>query len=99
MKNLRRLMLISVFALGSLAVSANDIESKDPNPQVSSERIENRILEIWRMDFNSMDKSEKLELKEEVKNIKKELKTTGLDSKVSISVGAIIIILLLLILI
>lgn len=57
----------------------------------------NRLEEIKEMDKSSLSRSEKKELRKEVRAIKSELKATG--NGVYISVGAIIIIVLLLILI
>ena len=59
--------------------------------------IVNRVTEIQNMDKTNMDASEKRELKKELKGLKQ--KADGLDKRVYLSVGAIIIIILLLILI
>ncbi|MEP1033377.1 hypothetical protein [Ekhidna sp.] len=98
MKKIKYLSFVCAFLLASFA-SASEINSKkEIDPQERVEKLQNRVHEIWEMDFSDMDKEEKAALKIEVKEIKKELKQTGLDNKVSISIGAIIIILLLLIL-
>lgn len=55
-----------------------------------------RLEEIKAMDKSDLSRSEKKELRKEVKEIKAELKSTG--NGVYLSVGAIIIIILLLIL-
>ena len=96
----------------SLGVSATDPSAK--TNQRAVELIE-RVEEIRNMDFKSMERAEKKEMKVELRQIKKELrqiestkglddkvrglddKVRGLDDKVSISIGAIIIILLLII--
>ncbi|MEP0987472.1 hypothetical protein [Ekhidna sp.] len=99
MKKIKYLAFVCVLGFSSFTSSANETDPKnDVDPQEKVEQLENRLQEIWQMDLNDMDKEEKTVLKMEVKDIKKELKQAGLDSKVSISVGAIIIILLLLIL-
>lgn len=98
MKKIKYLLFISMISLTSLSATANEADPKSTDPQVRVEQLENRVHEIWEMDFSDMEHEEKAALKMEVKDIKKELKQAGLDSKVSISVGAIIIILLLLIL-
>ncbi|MBC7845129.1 MAG: hypothetical protein H7Y10_01395 [Flavobacterium sp.] len=54
-----------------------------------------RLEEIKKMDKSSMSTSEKKELRKEVRTIKAELKTTG--NGVYYSIGAIIIIILILI--
>lgn len=84
-----------------MSAMASESNLSDPNnPQERVEQLEDRVHEIWRMDFSEMDNVEKAALKQELKQIKKELKSTkGLDDKVSISIGAIIIILLLIIII
>jgi hypothetical protein len=59
--------------------------------------IVNRVTEIQSMDKTNLDASEKRELKKELTGLKQ--KADGLDKRVYLSVGAIIIIILLLILI
>jgi len=58
-----------------------------------------RLETIKAMDVNTLTKAEKKSLRREVKSIKKEMKTTNTSNGVYISVGAAIIIVLLLILI
>jgi len=97
-KKIQFLALAFVFSFVSFSASAADLS--DPiEPETRVEQLENRVHEIWKMDFSEMDKAEKLAIREELKDIKKELKTSGLDQKVSLSIGAIIIILLVIILI
>ena len=90
---------ISLIGLSSLSATATETDPKSTDPQERVEQLESRVHQIWEMDFSDMDKEEKAAIKLELKEIKKELKEEGLDSKVSISIGAIIIILLLLIII
>lgn len=77
--------------------------SKTPVKEISAEdkaraeQILKRLEEIKAMDIQSMSSSEKRQLRKEVKAAKKELATVA--SGVYISVGALIIIILLLILI
>ncbi|MEO9870776.1 hypothetical protein [Ekhidna sp.] len=98
MRKIKYLTFVFAFMATSLIASASDTNTKkETDPQAQVEKLENRVHQIWEMDFSDMEKEQKIELKKEVKNIKKELKQAGLDSKVSISIGAIIIILLLLI--
>lgn len=59
------------------------------------EFLENRLNEIKEVDFSTLEKSEKRALKEEIKKIKKEM---ALDARITISIGAAILIILLLIL-
>jgi len=98
MKKIKTLVVVFALLLGTSAI-ASETGTKETDPEVRAEQIETRVHEIWKMDFSEMDKVEKIQLKEELKSIKKELKTEGLDNRVSISVGAIIIILLIIIII
>lgn len=59
--------------------------------------IQSRVDEIKEMDFSKMDKTEKKDVRMELKEMKEEAKRAG--GGVYISVGAIIVILLILILI
>jgi len=97
-KKLRLLLVVSTLLLSSATTAFSEPPVLD-DPVTRSEQIEKRVLEIWKMDFSEMEKSEKLILREELKSFKKELKSKGLDDKVSISIGAIIIILLVIIII
>lgn len=65
--------------------------------QIRLTEMENRLEEIKAMDFKSMSKDEIKAIKTEMKEMKAEAKATG--NGVYLSIGAIIIIVLLLILI
>ncbi len=97
MKKIKFLIIALFLTVSSFSASATEPTVKEPVNR--AQEIENRVHEIWKMDFSKMDNIEKQALKHELKALKKEMKTSGLDSKVSISVGAIIIILLLIIII
>ncbi|AKP51458.1 hypothetical protein [Cyclobacterium amurskyense] len=94
-------LLSLVFLFTSLAPAAmakdgdSNPEKKElsPEDQARLKELDNRILEIKAMDFKSMDKSEKKEIRKELREINKEAKERG--SGIYISTGAIIIILLL----
>lgn len=58
--------------------------------------MENRLEEIKGMDFQSMSKDEKKDVREEMKEMKAEARATG--NGVYLSIGALILIVLLLIL-
>ncbi len=73
------------------AVAVPKTESAEANALIS------RLYEIKAMDLSKMKGAERKQLRKEVKSIKSELKT--LNGGVYLSVGAIIIILLILILI
>lgn len=96
-----KIFTVVLFTIVSLGAFASNGEKDKPlennNPRVV--KLVERVNEIQAMDLKELDRKEKRALKVELRGIEKELKKEGLDSKVSISVGAIIIILLLLILI
>jgi ribosomal protein L9 len=70
-------------------------ESAQPMDAAEMKKLENRLEEIGNMDVRSMSKSEKKAIRKEVKAIKKKMDTSG---GVYLSVGAIILIVVLLIL-
>ena len=97
-------LMLSLTAISSQAtVIAND-NDKDKVALMSNESklvrikaIELRVNEIKAMDKSTLSRIEKRELRHELRDMRKEAK--GLDSKVYLSIGAIIIIILILILI
>lgn len=95
--------LIPVLLMLFIAVPGFSNETTPPvrntTPSEAAARVEvltNRLNEIKAMDIKSMSGKEKRVLRKEVRSIEKEIKQTN-DSGVYISVGAIIIILILLI--
>jgi len=101
----RHFKLFSIFlfvVLGSFSeVSAknSDKESAKETRSLTNTEIKqlrNRVEEIQNLDKSELSFKERREMKKELKEIKK---TLGLNSRVSISVGALIIIVLLLIII
>ena len=97
MKN--KLLAVALFLF--VGVSANANEVKTPNERAN--QLIERVYEIKESDRSEMTRAQKKEMKAELREIKSELKemekTEGLDDKVSISIGAIIILLLILIII
>lgn len=96
--------ILVLFVTVGFAHSGNDKITKEnvgtKTETEIAERVEvlkSRIEEIKSKDLSSLDRSERKAYKDELKEIKKELKTAG--STVTISVGALIIIILLLIII
>ena len=87
------LMLISSLSHVSAAVTLPADGDKDA---AVYSHIVTRVNEIQAMDKSNLSYSEKTALRKELKKMKKE--ATGLNSKVYLSVGAIIIIILILIL-
>lgn len=104
MKRILSFVLIGFISFSTFATSLNapepltkeNIETKSEEEiEARKEFLESRLQQIETMDFSSMEKAEKKELKKEVKAIEKEM---GLDNRISISIGGAIIIVLLLIL-
>lgn len=89
-----------------LSVASPVVMAKDSKPaekplteqqQARLQNIEQRVLEIRKMDKSSLSRQDRKELRKELQEMKKEAK--ALSGGVYLSVGAIIIIILLLILI
>ena len=78
------------------ALNVNPLTDSTENARTLS-NIVGRVTEIQNMDKTNLSNVEKKELKKELKGMKQ--KAEGLDRRVYLSVGAIIIIILLLILI
>lgn len=98
MKNKIRLSLLSLAMLiGSFANAAMVNPSDSAKDAAVYSHIVTRVNEIQNMDKTSLNENDKAELKKELRQMKKQ--AAGLDKKVYLSVGAIIIIILLLILI
>ncbi len=99
MKKIIRLTTFAIVMLfGSLAhVSAASALPVDGAKDAAVySHIVSRVNEIRDMDKTNLSYSEKTALRKELKKMKKE--ASGLDSKIYLSVGAIIIIILILIL-
>ncbi len=72
---------------------------KNEEPSARAKVLIIRLFEIKNMDKATLTSSEKKALRKELRGMKKEMNaSSGLDSKVYISIGAIIIIILLIIL-
>ena len=99
MKKFLRIFLISIFfTAGALAVKAGAMPPSDSaRDEAIASRMIIRIHEIQAMDKTSLSPSEKRDLRKELTSMKKQ--ASGLNSRVSISIAAIIIAVLLLILI
>jgi hypothetical protein len=95
---LRTMLLVVMVAFGAPAfadavvpVHAAPVETQQEHLQ----RLERRLEEIKSMDIDKLSRSEKKELRREVRAIKKEMKAV---SGVYISIGALLIIILLIVL-
>lgn len=105
MKIYRSFLLAIFFSLGTLYADARSSDGKPTGGSTNTitgseinsrgEILEERLNEIKDLDFSTMKKSEKRALKEEIKEIKREM---ALDGRITISIGAAILIVLLLIL-
>lgn len=102
MKKLFAILALVFSANMLVAAPANDENSKKEKTELTEAQkerlaeIEARVDEIKTMDFSTMSNDEKKDVRMELKDMKEEAKRAG--SGVYISVGAIIIILLILIL-
>lgn len=98
-KNIMMLLLTIVLPIQTYAMDSNTLPVNEPKTEETNyaAKLLHRLEEIKSMDRSNMNRSEKRALRKEVKSIKKELATAG--GGVYLSVGAIIIIVLLLILI
>ena len=98
MKNKIRFSLLSLaMFIGSFANAAIINPSDSAKDAAIYSHIISRVNEIQKMDKTSMSENDKTMLRQELKQMKKQ--AGGLDKKVYLSVGAVIIIILLLILI
>ena len=86
-------MFISVLT-PAFATNTTPVNSTELPKEVLARQIESRLVEIRNMDKTNLTSSEKKELRNEVKSLKKQARKSG----IYLSVGAIIIIILLLIL-
>lgn len=105
MKNLSILFFSAFVMLAGfytpLYASTNAIPTTSPAPEPAEAEVAKvlnaRLMEIHEMDMSSLTRSERRALRKEVRAINGELKS--LDGGIYLSVGAILIIILLLILI
>ncbi|SNS59151.1 hypothetical protein SAMN06295967_11378 [Belliella buryatensis] len=91
------MFLFTAFAPAAMAKDVKKEKSElTAEEQLRLEEINNRVEEIKALDFADMTKAERREVKSELKEMRAEAKAMG--NGVYLSVGAIIIILLILIL-
>ena len=91
-------MLSIAILLGSFVANAAMVNPSDSAKDAALySHIVTRVNEIQSMDKNTLSDNSKSELRKELKQMKKQ--AGGLDKRVYLSIGAIIIIILLLILI
>jgi hypothetical protein len=106
MKSRNFLKVLSLVIMMSLVLPEMSMAANNhPTPATEQVKVDNpraqqlvrRLEEIRAVDRSTLTKSERKALRKEVKDIKKEMK--GISGGVYLSVGAIIIVILLLILI
>lgn len=83
-------LMVPAFANNLTAIPANETPK-----EILAKQIKTRLMEIKTMDKSDMTRAEKKELRKEVKDLRKKASSQG----IYLSVGAIIVIILLLILI
>ncbi|WP_162341067.1 hypothetical protein [Cyclobacterium salsum] len=93
---LSMLMLLTAIAPAAMANDGSADKEPSPEEQARLEQLDERVQEIKDMDLRAMDKEERKEIRNELRDINKEAKALG--GGVYISAGALIVILLLLIL-
>jgi hypothetical protein len=100
---MKKLIILSFLVLSTTFAFSNS--NTDFNSNEASSRsavLTQRISEINALDIKSLSRTERKTLKKEIKSINEEIKSNkglDIDKKVSVSVGAIIIAVLLLIII
>jgi hypothetical protein len=96
-KIFKTLFLIAILAVASPVVSfANTTDPVTEQKEAQAQRLAQRLEEIRSMDTKSMSRQEKKALRTEVRTIKKEM--AAISGGVYLSIGAILLIALLLIL-
>lgn len=91
------MFLLSLMAPAAIAMGDKKNPELTPEQQLRLEEIQERVTDIKALDFGEMSKGELKEVKVELKELKKEAKKNG--GGIYLSVGAIVIILLVLILV
>lgn len=92
------MFLFTAFAPAAMAKSPTKEKAElTVEEQTRLDEIETRVAEIQSMDFRDLNSEERKEVRNELKELKKEARAVG--GGVYLSVGAIIIILLILILV
>jgi septal ring factor EnvC (AmiA/AmiB activator) len=95
-------MLCLLFAAPASAFASNSKPANENPKELTEEQrarlqtIERRVAEIKSMDKSTLTKAERKELRKELKDMKKEAK--ALSGGVYISIGALLVVILLLIL-
>jgi hypothetical protein len=97
-KLLRTLLIMTIMSVAAPVMSAPTVMNPVPveTKEEQATRLQHRLEEIKAMDMSQLSRKEKKALRGEVKQIKKELKE--ISGGVYVSVGAIILIVLLIIL-
>jgi hypothetical protein len=95
-KLVKSLLVVLLLAVTGPSMASTPVAHGTETPEAQAQRLQNRLEEIKAIDKSTLSKAEKKALRGEVKVIKKEMKT--ISGGVYLSVGAIILIVLLIIL-
>lgn len=93
---LKSMLVVITLAVASPSMASSSHDPLTENREAEAARLKNRLDEIKILDKTLLSKVEKKELRREVREIKKEL--AAVSGGVYLSIGAIILIALLLIL-
>ncbi len=94
---LTRVLVFSLFFSAPFMAAGKDISRPTlPMSEAKTQAMVLRLQEIKELDMSSLDRTEKRELKSEIREINKELKKNG--GGVYLSVGALLVVIILLIL-
>jgi septal ring factor EnvC (AmiA/AmiB activator) len=93
---LRSLLVMAILAVAAPTVNAAPKHEPTTEQKEQVQRMQNRLEEIKTIDKSTLSKAEKKALRGEVKQIKKEMK--AISGGIYLSVGAILLIALLIIL-
>ncbi|HSI78012.1 MAG TPA: hypothetical protein VK957_19085 [Lunatimonas sp.] len=90
-------LIVSSFSTAPFQAVGKDMANKTPSvPDATAQAMVLRLQEIKELDMSTLDKTEKKELRSEVREINKELKKNG--GGIYLSVGALLVVIVLLIL-
>ncbi len=95
LKSLLIPFFFSLFLISNAAIASTTGPGEEVPKEVRAKQIESRLLEIKHMDKSNLTSEQKKELRNEVKDLRKEARRKG----IYLSLGAIVLILILLIII
>jgi hypothetical protein len=90
-------LVVGLFSVAPFQATGKEMPSKTPPMTAANMQIlAQRVQEIREMDMSTLERSEKKELKSELREINKEIKRNG--GGIYLSVGALLVVIILLIL-